>query len=316
MPGVASVGSVDALPLAGFDSDVNFHIEGRALPKPGEGQVAWIRRATPDYFPTLGLELVEGRGFDSRDTQDAAPVVIVNQTLARRSFGSESALGKRINVNRASAPVWREIVGVAHDVKNFGLRAESRNAAYFPFEQLPTRGMFLVVRAGGDPDSVIPAVRQAITALDPTAAPSVSTMRDLIRSSVAVDRFLTQLLALFALVALLLAAVGLYGLVSYSVGRRLREIGLRMALGADRTEVSSWVLRQSLRLSIVGVACGLLGALFMTRFMAGLLFEVSPIDPLTLGSVAAVMIAVTAGASVVPAWRAARTDPVTALRAD
>jgi putative ABC transport system permease protein len=316
LPGVTGVGAVNSLPLSGNDGDSGFMIEGRPLPPPGQHNAAWMRRATAGYFPTMNLRMAQGRPFDARDEAEAAPVIIVNETLAARYFGDQDPVGQRINVNNPEEPIWREIVGVARDVRNFGIRAEGRSAIYFPFSQLPRRFMTLTVRTSGDPASLTGPIRSEVAALDPTIPITVTSMDAIVQGSLEADRFVTTLLSLFAGVALLLAAVGLYGVVSYGVNRRMREMGVRVALGAHGNDISRLVVGRSLALTAGGVALGLLGAVGVTRLMSGLLFGVSPTDPVTFLGMALVLAAVAAAASAVPAWRAARVDPVRVLRAE
>jgi len=314
---VESVGSVSSLPLAGNAEDVSFQIEGRPEPAPGEQAAVWIRRATPGYFATLGIPVVAGRAFDAGDHGEAPPVVIVNQTLARRAFPVADPVGRRINVNNPAAPVWRRIVGVARDVKSFGLGAESRQAMYFPFAQLPGRSMAVALRTPADPGALLPAVRKVVSELDPQlAVADAATMAARVRSSLAGERFVTTLLALFAALALVLSLVGLYGLVSYSVARRVREVGVRMALGAGSGDIRRRVVGGSLALVAAGLALGLAGALTLTRLLEGLLFGVSPTDPLTFAGTALLLTAAAIAASLPPARRAARVDPVAALRGE
>ncbi|NIQ58146.1 MAG: hypothetical protein GWN85_33170, partial [Gemmatimonadetes bacterium] len=209
----------------------SFNIEGRPLPEPGADQAAWIRRVTHDYFGTMRIPVVQGRSFEPGDGPDATPVIVVNQTFARRYFTDSNPVGQRVNFGDPSDPTWRVIVGVVEDIKNFGIRADSRVAAYAPYRQVPAGFIFPVIRTSVPPESVVPAARRALGDLDETlAAGRVSTMDDLVSDAIAADRFVASLLSLFALVALVLAVVGLYGVVAYSVGRRLREMGIRMAL--------------------------------------------------------------------------------------
>ncbi len=316
LPGVEAVGAVNSIPLGGRNGDTDFNIEGRPLPQPGQETTVWIRRATPGYFDAMGLRIPEGRGFTTQDRRGNTPVVIVNQTVASRFFPGESAIGKRINVNDPMEPVWREIVGVADDVRNFGIRGDGRNAMYFPYEQLPARFMTVVVRAAGDPGAIMPTLRREVAATDPSMAVSLTTMDSLVSSALDSDRFVTVLLSVFALGALLLAAVGLYGVVSYDVGRRMKEMGVRVALGAGGVQIGKLVVGRSILLSAAGIAVGTLGAVLVTRLMSSLLFGVSPTDPLTFTGVATTLGVVAVVASVLPAWKAARVDPVAVLNAE
>ena len=290
LPGVAGVGAVNSLPLTGSDGDSDFRIEGMPPPGLGEEMVAWIRRTTPGYFEALGLRTVSGRAFTENDGRDAARVVLVNETLAQRYFGGEDPVGRRLVFG--SVDDYAEIVGVAGNVRNFGVRDDARSAIYFPYAQRPSRFMSVVVQAAGDPANVIPLVRREVGAVDPSLAPNIAEMESVVRNALAVDRFVTTLLSLFAAVALSLAAVGLYGVVSYGVSRRMQEMGVRVALGAARGEISRLVVGGSLGLRAIGVVIGLLGAFALTRFMGGLLYGVSASDPTTFAGVAVLLVLV------------------------
>ena len=316
IPGVEAVGSITNLPLAGQDGDVTFYVEGDPIPEPGQENAVWFRRITPDYFDAMGLEVVAGREFSVVDTDDQPQIVIVNQTLADDFYGGE-AVGKRINVSNPADPIWREIVGVVGDIKNFGIRAESRNAMYVPFYQVSSGRMFTVVRTAIEPASIMGAVRREVAAIDPSMAVArLQPMNDWVGQSLATDRFTTTLLTGFAVVALLLSVVGLYGVVSYTVSTRLREMGIRIALGAGGSSIHGLVLRWSLRLAILGIVLGAIGALAATRLMEGLLFGVRAADPVTFLLTAGVMAAAALAASMVPAIRATRVDPIKVLKVD
>lgn len=319
LPGVEAVGMVSTLPLSGFNEDVEFQLQGEPPPPPGQENISWIRRITPGYTGAMRIPVMEGRGFTPADNSDRdARVILVNQTLARRYFPGESAVGKRLNFNNPENPVWREIVGVVGNIKNFGLRTESPNATYFPYAQVPGSGLFLTARTGLEaPESLIPAIRAQLGQMDPQLAlAQPTTMEDMVSGALAQERFVATLLSLFAGVALLLAAVGLYGVVAYNVSRRRMEMGLRMALGADGGRIARQVAGRSMALAMAGVVAGLAGAVGLTHFMGGLLFGVTPTDPLTLASTGLVLLLVAALASSVPAWRAARLDPARVLKVD
>lgn len=316
LPGVVSAGSITNLPLMGFDGDNTFWVEGAPAPEPGLEPSVWLRRVTPGYFETMDLPLLKGRGFDPSDDGDAARVIIVNETLERDYFDG-NAIGRRLNVNNPDDPVWREVVGVAQDIKNFGVRAESRNALYLPYAQAPTTFMFSVVKTSLEPASIIGAVRSEVAALDADIAlANVQPMTEVVSTSMQTDRFTTTLLSGFALVALLLAVVGLYGVVSYSVSTRVREMGVRIALGANGGGIRSLVLRWSLSLAAIGIVLGSLGALGLTRLLDDLLFEVAATDVTTFGAVSVIMAVAALVASLVPAMRATRVDPVSVLKSD
>ncbi len=314
--GVEKIARGDTLPLSGANGDLTYNIEGRDVPDPGEEDIAWFRRATPGYFATLGIELVSGRAIATTDSADAVPVVLINETLAQRQFGNQDPVGQRLNINDPSEPKWREIIGVVGDIKNFDLREQARPAMYLPFAQVQTRRAFLALRTGGDEDQLLRSVQQRLRAFDPDAVPVIQAANSLVEGARSLDRFVAWLLSLFAGVALTLAAVGLYGVISYRVSQRTVEIGLRLALGAPASTIGRWVISRSLRISLVGVVLGLgLGAL-AARSLRSQLFEIEPTDPLTFAGLAVVMIIVACLASGVPAWRAARLDPATVLKAE
>lgn len=316
LPGVEGAGSITNLPMAGFDGDNTFWVEGGPAPEPGLEPSVWLRRATPGYFDTMGLEIVRGRGFDPSDDAEATRVIIVNETLERDYFDG-NAIGRRLNVNNPSDPIWRDIVGVARDIKNFGIRSESRNALYVPYAQAPSTFMFTVVKTGMEPESVASAVRAEVSALDPDIAlAGVQPMVEIVDSTLQADRFTMTLLGGFALVALLLAAVGLYGVVSYTVSTRVREMGVRIALGANGGGIRALVLRWSLGLSAAGIVLGGLGAFVLTRFLDDLLYGVDAADVPTFALVALVMAGAALAASLVPAIRATRVDPITVLKSE
>ncbi|MGD2071665.1 MAG: ABC transporter permease [Gemmatimonadota bacterium] len=317
IPGVASVGSTNTVPLTGFDGDASFHVEGRPLPAPGEEPAAWIREVTPDWFGTMGIQVVQGRGFTPADREGDSEVVVINETMAARYFPGENPVGKRLTFSDPTGadPRWREIVGVARDIRNFGIREDSRNAVYLPWAQVPYSVIFPALRVEGPRVPVVDAARQAVAELDPgLAVAQVRGMSEIVRGQVAPDRFVATLLSLFAVVALVLAVVGLYGVVSYGVSTRVREMGVRMALGAAGGTISRMVVRGSLVLVAIGLVLGLVGSWFATRLMSNLLFGVSATDPVVLVSVAVALALAATAAAVVPAVRATRIDPATALR--
>jgi putative ABC transport system permease protein len=316
IPGVESVGSITNLPLAGQDGDTNFWVEGAAPPPQGLEPSVWLRRVTPDYFDAMGLELVGGRAFLPSDDLDATRVIVVNETLERDYFDGQ-AIGRRLNVNNPADPVWREVVGVVRDIKNFGIRAESRNAMYLPFAQAPTTFLFTTIRTSVEPASLMNPVRAAVADIDAgIAVANMRTMDELVSASLAADRFTASLLGGFALVALLLAVVGLYGVVSYSVTTRLPEMGVRIALGAGTDGIRRLILRWALSLASAGIAVGAIGALGVTRLMEGLLFDVPTTDVATFGVVSLIMALAAVTASLVPAVRATRVDPVQVLKSE
>lgn len=317
LPGVESVGSTSTVPLTGFDGDISFNVEGRPLSEPGRYDAAWLRQVTPGYFGTMGIEIVVGRGFEPTDGPDAGPVVIVNETLAQRFFPNESPVGRRVNLGSPEDPNWRVIVGVAGDIRNFGIREGSRNAMYLPYFQATAGYVFPAVRSSGPPESVGPGIRRVVAELDPSLAVArVRAMEELVRAEVAPDRFVSVLLSLFAGLALVLAVVGLYGVVSYGVQRRLREMGVRMALGAGGSRIGALVVGRTLALVGVGLVLGIGAAVALSGLVERLLFGVSGTDPRTYAGVALVLGAAGLAAAALPAVRAARLDIVRVLQSE
>ncbi|HWO00191.1 MAG TPA: ABC transporter permease [Blastocatellia bacterium] len=317
LPGVESAGVSTSVPMSGSGSSGSFSIEGRT-PAPGE-MSPWGNRwfAGASYFQTMNIPLVRGRYFDDRDVRDAPQVAIIDETMQRKFWPDEDAIGKRISFQRdpEGNPIWREVVGVVGHVKQRGLEGESPVQYYVPHRQLPTNGLFLVVRTTGEPASVASAVRGAIQEVDRELPIfRVSTMERMVADSMAQRRFAMTLLGVFAIVALILASVGLYGVMSYSVTHRTNEIGIRMALGAQVTDVLAMVVGQGMKLSLAGVGIGLAGAFALTRVMRTLLFSVSATDPLTYVVVALLLAGVSLAACYVPARRATKVDPMEALR--
>ncbi|HEX8144777.1 MAG TPA: ABC transporter permease [Pyrinomonadaceae bacterium] len=313
LPGVESVSSTWMLPLSGQDAGRGFDIEGYT-PAPNERTNAAFSAVSPRYFQTMEIPVRMGREFNEQDTAAATGVIIVNETFARRYFPNADALGKRVKLRGDDNP-WLTIVGVVGDVKHTELTAEPRTQLYLSSLQSPFPFINVVVRTANDPASLAAAVRKEVWAVDkdqPVA--EVETMLQLVSNSVARARFNTLLLGLFAFVALLLAAIGLYGVMSYSVTQRTHEIGIRMALGAQRRDVLKLVVGQGMILAFAGVVLGLCAAFALTRLMASLLFGVTATDPWTFIGVAVVLSAVALLATVIPARRATRVDPMIALR--
>ncbi|HEX8142216.1 MAG TPA: ABC transporter permease [Pyrinomonadaceae bacterium] len=316
LPGVQSAGAVSHLPLSGSVGSGFFSIEGRAE-SPGEQLPHTdLRASTPDYLQTMGIPLLKGRYFNERDTEASPNVAIVDETLARRYWPNEDPIGKRISFNRReNADVWREVVGVVGAVRHKALDADYRGQLYFPHPQNPWGGMYLVVRTMNEPASMAAMVRDAIQSVDKDQPVyRVMTMETLLAESVAQRRFSMLLLTLFAVVAVLLAIVGLYGVMSYGVSQRTHEIGIRMALGAQAGDVLRMVVGQGLLLALIGVGAGLLASLALTRVMSSLLFGVSARDPFMFVSIPLILAAVALLACYIPARRATKVDPMIALR--
>ena len=307
LPGVHSVGAVNILPFSGGYSCDGFQVVGRAVDE-GAQPCAEVRSADPGYFQAMGVRLVAGRHFSQADDAAAARVVVINESMARQFFPGEDPVGKRIIYSSRKQNDSREIVGVVSDVRHFGLAHDPVPEFYIPQKQPPIyNGMTIVMRVDGDPLALAPLVRSEVRALEPLAPIyNVRTVEQLIQRSVADAKLRTWLLACFAALAVLLAAIGTYGVMSVAVLQRTREMGIRLALGAARSDVVRMMIVQGLRPTLAGVAIGTLGAVVMSRAVAGLLFHVSPTDPLTFASVPLIIARernarrLAAGASRVP----------------
>ncbi len=320
LPGVATAALTSDLPLGGSDSVLNFSIEGRPDAKRGEEPESGFHQVSPDYFRALGIPLLRGRSFDPRDTAQPTPgVVVVSETLARRYWPGEDAMGRRISfgTNDKGERYWMTVIGIAADVRQKGLHTDPRAESYVTYTQWPSRYTTLVVRSGLDSSGLAASVQREVQAVDADIPLyDIKTMREVLDGSLASRRFNTALLALFAVLAVLLAGVGLYGVMAYMVTQRTHEIGVRMALGARRRDVLRLVVGQGMTLTLVGVALGVAGALALTRVLSTLLVGVAVTDPWTFGAVALLLSAVAFVACYVPARRAARVDPMVALRCE
>jgi putative ABC transport system permease protein len=317
LPGVQSVSAIQDLPLRRNRMGFEFSIDHRPPPSPGEKQDAAYRVIGPDYFRVMGIPLIAGRDFTERDNRQSPPVLIINQTMARQYWEDENPIGKRMRFGGDGAP-WYQIVGVAGDIRHMGLDEEEGPAFYQPHAQKTfdfLRWMTLVVQTSTDPMSLAGTLRAQVQALDnDQPVYEIATMKDILSQSVAKRRFATLLLGLFALVALSLGAVGIYGVLAFAVAASTREIGIRMALGARSLEVHRLVFGQGLRLVIAGVGLGLVAALALTRILSSLLFAIEPTDPLTFASIPLLLVVVAMLACWVPARRATKVDPLEALR--
>jgi putative ABC transport system permease protein len=318
LPGVHTASIVMPLPLSGDRYSISFETEGRPVPK-GEEPSADFFVIGPDYLSSMEIPLLKGRNFDAHDQHQSPQVIIVSEGFARRYFPNEEPLGKRIKPGISSyeddPSQLREIVGVVADVKSRSLGTEPRPAYYVPSAQVPFSQMTVVLKTSGDPHSLINAATREVNSMDGNLAVyGVKTLEEYLAASVAAPRFNTTLLAIFATVALILTIVGLYGVMSYSVAQRTGEIGLRMALGAQAQDVLSLIVGQGLKLVLLGLAAGLVGAFALTRLISSLLFGVGANDPWTFGMVALLLAGVALLACYIPARRAARVDPLEALR--
>jgi putative ABC transport system permease protein len=316
LPGVQAAGLAAYLPLSGTDNSWAFTIEGRPPRAPGDYMSAKYRPVSPGYFEALQIPLVRGRRFTDADREDASAVVLMNESAARAYWPNQDPIGQRIQIE---GPPWRTVVGIVGDVRHQGLDAEARPELYYPYAQLPypQRGMTLVVRTSGEPLALAPATRDVVRALDPRQpVHQVSTLDQIVGASVERPRFRARLLGAFALAALLLASIGIYGVVNYLVGQRRREFGVRAALGATTGDLVRLVLQRSAVLVVTGVALGVIGAALLGRLVSTLLFGVEPFDPSTFVSASLLLGTVALFASYLPARRAAAISPVEALRTD
>jgi putative ABC transport system permease protein len=315
IPGVESAAAVSSLPLnpVGIDYDMPVLIQGRPQPRPGEEPQADFRIVTPGYFRTMRIPLLSGRTFNEHDGPAAAPVIIVNDTMARQMFPGENPVGQRLQLYGRA----REIIGVVGSVRHHGFNRDPRPEMIVPNLQFQFGGMTLVTRSNLEPSALGTAVAREVHALDPDLPLSrVRTLDAYLANSVAQPRFTTLLLIAFAAVAMVLALVGVYGVMSYSVSQRTREIGVRIALGADRHDVVWMVVRHGMLLAAIGVIAGLVGAAAATRAMERLLFGVTATDPFTFALASVALGVASLAATCIPAWRASRVAPVTALRTE
>ena len=316
VPGIESAGASTGMPPVTPQRGTRFAAEGRTLNADQDG--AYFIAATPGYFSTLRTPVLSGRAFDARDAAGAAPVVVINRTLARQLFPDDDAVGRRLKlINPEQTDEWRTIVGVVGDLKYRGLDEEFQPTVYTPFAQTPFMWLYVMVRAPGNAEPVMRALRTAVPGVHPSlTAANVRPMTVVLSQSVAQPRFNMLIVSSFGVLALLLAAIGIYGVIAYSVAQRTHEIGVRMALGAASTDVMRLVLGEGVAMAATGVALGLAGAAALTKLMAGLLFGVTARDPVTFGAGAALLMGVAVLASYISARRAMRVEPIAALRAE
>ncbi|HKD63296.1 MAG TPA: FtsX-like permease family protein, partial [Candidatus Acidoferrales bacterium] len=315
--GAESVAGVFPLPMTGAEMQTSVQIEGLPVAESDEANAA-IFSITPGYFRTLKIALRQGRDFTAQDDLNTTPVVIVNESLARQFFPGENPIGKRIRpgISVDEKPSrMREIIGVVTDVKFKDLTSEWMPTTYVPQSQIPIGRLTLIVRAAGDPSSLARPVAEMVRSIDPDLpAYNVRTVEEYLDGTIAIPRFNTMLLGIFAGLALVLTAIGLYGVISYSVAQRTHEIGIRIALGAQPSEMMRLVIEQGLRLALFGVGLGLIAAFAFTHFLSNLLFGVTATDPVSFAAVVVTLLAVVLLACYIPARRAMRVDPMVALR--
>ena len=320
LPGVTAAGFVRVLPIADEIGDAGIMIESKPLPSSEPNRSGDWQVVTPGYFEAMKIRLVSGRFFDATDTPDGPQVIIINQTLAKEYFPGEDPVGQRVRVGGPNRPL-RTIVGVVGDVHHQGILNPPKREWFVPHTQFAQvfgqtrRAMTLVLRTTGDPHSALAPVQGMIRRLDPDLPiTDIAMMDDVVRDGVREQRFTMTLMAGFAMLALVLAAVGIYGVMSYQVSQRTQEIGIRLAMGAEGGAVGRMVVRQGMTPAMIGVGIGLIAAAALTRFLSSLLYGISPHDPLTYTTIPLALIAVAIISTILPAWRATRVDPVEALR--
>jgi putative ABC transport system permease protein len=321
LPGVEAVGAVNTLPLSTSNSGGPFLIEGQPLPAPGAQPNSDFRIINPDYFRALGMRLERGRAFTTQDNQLTQPVAIVNQAFVRQHFPNEDPLGKRIRFGLPTTPLgqspWLLIIGVVNNVRHLDLATPSRPESYTPLEQAPRPALTLTVRTSGAPEALLTAVRGRLRALDANLPLyNVQTMEQVVARSLFTQRLTTNVMLMFGGVALLMATIGLFGLISYAVSQRTRELGIRLALGATTRDVLRLIIGQGVKLALAGLGLGLAGSFALMRMLKTMLFGVSAADPLTFTASALLLLLVALLACWIPARRATKVDPMIALRSE
>jgi putative ABC transport system permease protein len=315
IPGVESVGAINTLPFAGPHSGTSVEVEGQPKPPPGQNLSTGICVTDANYFQAMQIPLKRGRLFNEQEARQMRHVVVVNEAFARKILPGQDPLGKRVTIAMKDTNDPTEIIGVVGDTKHLGLDSETEEMAYWPQPELVYASMTLVIRTQGNPAGVIPAARNVIRNIDPEQPiGELNTMVGLLSTSIARSRFNAILLSVFSLVALVMAAVGIYGVMSYSVQQRTHEIGVRMALGAQQSDVVRLILKQGIILGLIGVAAGLIASFGLTRLIVSLLFEVPATDIRTFAAVATGLFLITLIACYIPARRATKVDPLVALR--
>ncbi len=317
LPGVRWVGSADYLPMSRFGAADLFEIEGRPEARPEDQRASWVSVVGGHYFEAMEIPLLRGRLPVAADTEKTQPVFIIDEQLAREVFAGEDPISTRLVWHKDGQRLSGEIIGVVGSVRWRGMAADPNGTTYFWFPQDPGRQLTIVARTLGDPIAMSRLIAAQVTAIDPNQpVGEIRAMRDFVADDLAQPRFTMLVLGGFAAAALLLAAIGLYGVIAFGVAQRTREIGIRVALGAEQRDVVGLVMQRGMRLTATGLAIGIAGALALGRVVAGLLYGVTPTDPATLLAVALFLAAVAMLATYLPARRAARVDPMLALRAE
>jgi putative ABC transport system permease protein len=315
LPGVTAAGTITELPLSGRENDTGFKIEGRAIAESETGDYnANQRVASAEYFRTMGIPVLQGRVFTEQDTAKSQRVIVVSDSFAKRFFPNHDPVGKRLVIDFRE-PWIGEIIGVVGSIRHSSLAREPYREMYTCVAQRPPGGSTIVVRTEMNPGELVSAIREQMRALDPSVPLfNVKLLDQRVSESLAQPRFRTALLGLFAAAALLLVMIGIYGVLAQSVVMRTREVGIRLALGAQTSNVLGLIIRQGVQLALIGVAVGTVAALGLTRIMTRFLFDVKPTDPITFASVSVLLLGVAALACWLPARRASRVDPMEALR--
>jgi putative ABC transport system permease protein len=318
MPAVVSAAAVSTLPMSdvGVDFTRPYWRAGEAEPS-GDGDKIAVRMATPEYFKTMGITLLQGRYFSDQDRRDTTAVILVNKSMADKTWPNESPIGKLLMLDYNRGKYAYEVVGVTEGLRYYGLKKDPAPELFIPHAQNAYLPMNVVVKTKSDPNRLVEAIKREVSALDPTQPVSnVRTMEQLVQRSYAKDRFSASLLTVLASLALVLAATGLYSLLSYFVSQRRHELAVRVAVGAQRRDIVRLVLGQGALVVAAGIALGLLGSFIAGRFLSSLLFGVGPTDSLTFVSTPLLLALVALLACYVPAWRATTVDPLTALRSE
>jgi putative ABC transport system permease protein len=321
LPGVTHVALTFSLPIDGSNWNSIFIVGDKPVPERAKLPSSAFTPVSTGYFEAMGMRLVRGRLFDAKESPDSSRTIVINETLAKRLWPDEDPIGKRLKQGWPETPPtqspWREVVGVVSDVKTNGVSNETPLQVYLPAVQDPPRSMAIVIRTATDAASLGPSVEAAVHEIDKDLPLfQMRTMDRMLDGSLARQRMSMTIFVVFAFVALVLASVGLYGVVSHGVTERTHEIGVRMALGAEQRHVLGLVVRQGLTTTAIGAVVGIAGAIAGSRLIEGLLFGITPTDPLTFAAVAVTLVIVATIACYVPAWRATRVDPTTALRTE